>query len=186
MSFKRGDIVTPKNNHNFSEAVVDLVLWDQVYLTPRGKMSLSHPERIIINSNQLLPKRNDKYSVTTKQIEEDYYEFFWRHIDLNSLKDINDFKEWDVVVINWDPYKFQQYYDWHAMFVCYNTVYELKQEDLNKEIDSMDELLKKIYWYWLDKISVSDKEPEQESITTPEQIPLIDVPPVDMYEEVPF
>ena len=187
MKFKHWDVVKPKNWDNKAEALVDLQIWQSVYVTPRGKMSLAYPERYVINESHLLLKQNDKYKLTYKDIEKDYFNMFGEKINLNNTLDINELTPWDILsldlwILDWcwpdwniRQYMFKEYVNWKAIFESELRLYEITQDDLDKVKNQIDSIIARVYWLSASDIEICDeesKDEEQQINSTPREMPL--------------
>lgn len=184
MKFNRWDIVKSKVWDNKAEAVVDLQLWQSVYITPRGKMSLSYPERYIINESNLIVKRDNRYKLTYEKIENDYYQMHWDVIRIAQPMDINWFQEWDILsldewIVSWwwltwstRQFKFVEYINGKAVFKHNGNLYEINQDDLNQSKKQLEIIVNNLYWLSLDDVDIIDEVKEVKLDTKPVEVPL--------------
>ena len=177
MQFKQRDIVRPANNENKSEAIVDLVIGANVYITPRWRMSLSYPERYVINKNKLIKvdKTNNKTQITKSQIVKDWYVLTWDIINEFESKTIDDLKEWDTLRRNAHTYIFKEVMDWYAVFIDNWVAYRMTQEDINSFWFNIDSIIEELYWItkWTYELIDEEKENKEEQITTPKEVALL-------------
>jgi hypothetical protein len=87
------------------EAVVDIVRKDFIYITPRGKLSLKHPERILVKKENLLLKQNNIYEISTQKIQQDAKDLLNIVMDINNPPNKDNIKPGTELTIRGTIYK---------------------------------------------------------------------------------
>jgi len=98
---KHWDIIISKKNWIAFEATIDIITDKKVYVTPRGKLSLNIPERIILDKADVLLKKDNKAVIKLTDIKSAYEDIYWIKMPKTDMKTVTR-KEWDTVTtVNW-------------------------------------------------------------------------------------
>lgn len=180
MILKQWDIVKSIEQSNKSEALVDLVIWGTVYITPRWKMSLSYPERYLISKNKLIKceKNTGKYIFTKEQIAKDWYALTWEIIYKFNDVQLDTLQTWDIIKFNWTTLLFIEFVDWVWVFNKGGYAYSLDQDELNTLTHNDRAIVHKLYWEdinnyeIIDEDELSDDEIKKPEFKVPEEVRL--------------